>query len=147
MKKRNIAMKFGVFTAVILIVYFLFLGLIGINSNPVYSFVNAAICAVGISLAIRSLQEQNQEGVNYFDGFKTGFFTGAIATIIFTIFFITYYSYDQQFATALQKEIGEDGVNTGLLFLTVIVMGFASSVVVTFALMQLYKKKMHISKR
>src|SRR5699024_7496880 len=139
---HKIPFKYGLVTAVVLIVYFLFLGALHLNSNPAYSFVNAVICAVGISLAIRSLREHEGDGIDYYKGFKTGFLTGFYATIIFTIFFISYYSYSESFANELLLNIGLN-VNTGLLFLGVAIMGFTSSLVVTLALMQLYKKRMH----
>lgn len=144
MKNHKIPFKYGLVTAIVLIVYFLFLGALHLNSNPAYSFVNAVICAVGISISIRSLRKHEGEGIDYYEGFKTGFLTGFYATIIFTIFFISYYSYSANFANELMLNIGLN-VNTGLLFVGVAVMGLASSLVMTFALMQLYKKKMHIS--
>lgn len=143
MKSQNTSLKYGIFTAVVLIVYFLFLGAIGLNANPAYSFVNAVISAVGISISLKSLHQKEKDGLDYYTGFKTGLMTGVYATIIFTIFFITYYSYDKSFAAKLLDNIKLD-IDTGLLFLSVAVMGLASSLVITLALMQLHKKKQHI---
>lgn len=142
MKPQKIAIKYGILTAVILIIYFLFLGIVGLNSHPAYSFINAAISAVGISLAIKSLRAKDKKGIKYHHGFITGLFTGIYATIIFTVFFITYYSYNTAFAHELMQNVSVN-MDTGLLFLTVVIMGLASTLVVTFALMQLHKNKMH----
>ncbi len=140
MKSINTSLKFGFLTAVILILYFLFLGLLGLNTIPAFSFVNAAICAVGISLSIKNLKEKRKQGMDYITGFKTGLLTGIFATIVFAIFFISYYVYNEAFSQALIENIGLS-VDTGLMFLTVTIMGIASTLVVTLALMQLHKKK------
>ncbi len=144
MKTQKIVIKYGIFTAVILIAYFLFLSILGLSPNPVYSFVNAVICAVGISLSIKDFKERNPDSFHYKDGFITGFSTGICATIIFTIFFITYFSYDQAFADALLKNLGNN-IDTGLMFFAVMVMGITSSMVVTLVLMQHYKRVWHTS--
>lgn len=140
MKFRDIAIKFGIFTGVILILYFLFLGVLGMNANPAYSVVNAPICAVGIALALKDLKTRQKNGFDYRNGFTIGILTGLIATVIFSVFFITYYSYNQSFAEELHKTM-RVGMETGPLFLTVGIMGLCTSLVATFALMQLHKRK------
>lgn len=139
MKSKNPAIKFGILTAILLIVYFLFLGFLNLNSNPAFSFVNAVFVAVGISLAIKS-EKENKGQIKYQNGFKTGLVTGILATILFSIFFISYFSFNQDYAKKLIDSIGLD-VNLGLLFVTVIFMGITSTLIITLALMQLHKQK------
>lgn len=139
MKPISIPLKFGVLTALILIAYFLVLGGLGVNSNPFFSFFNAIIFASCLSLSLRSLEEKEGSKVNYKRGFEVPFFTGIIATIIFSIFFITYYVYNPTFAKGLLEYIG-NFASTGGIFLTVVIMGIVTSMVVSFALMQLHKK-------
>ncbi|HLS29604.1 MAG TPA: DUF4199 domain-containing protein [Flavobacteriaceae bacterium] len=142
MKKYTISIKFGVFTGIILILYFLVLGWLEINSNPLYSLANALITASGLSLAIRELKEKTSGRITYQRGFEVAFISGIIATVLFSIFFITYYVYVPDFAEDLLKTIG-DYASTGSVFLTVVTMGVLTSGVVAFALMQLHKTKVH----
>lgn len=88
MKNYNISIKSGIVTAVILILYFLVLGWLGVNSNPFYSFANALIITAGLSLAIRELKEKSSGRITYRRGFEVAFFAGIIATVLFSIFFI-----------------------------------------------------------
>lgn len=142
MKKYQISIKFGVLTAIILIIYFVVLGLLGVNSNPFYSFMNALITTSGLALAIRELEQKSTERINYRQGFEVSFFAGIIATILFSIFFITYYVYVPGFSDELLKNIGKYA-NTGGIFITVATMGALTSLVVSFALMQLHKNKLY----
>lgn len=139
MQHRNIVLKYGIITALILIVYFLFLGFLDLNSNPMFSFANAPISAVGIALAIRDFKSKTTDGITYKDGYIVGLSTGTMATILFTLVFITYYSYNEQFSQELLDFIGM-GMGAGLLFSTVFIMGLATTLISTFALMQLNKK-------
>jgi|GEM_PF-1981947 len=142
MNYLNISFKFGIFTAILLIAYFLILGWLGVNSNPFFSFANALITASGLALAIRELKEKSDGRIAYKTGFQVAFVSGIIATALFSVFFITYYVYVPHFADALLKNIG-NFANTGGVFITVITMGVVTSMVVSFALMQLHKRKIH----
>lgn len=142
MRKYSTSIKFGVVTGIILILYFLVLGWLGVNSNPAFSFANAIITAGGLSLAIRDLKEKSAGKITYQRGFEVAFIAGIIATIIFSIFFISYYVYVPEFAESLLETIG-DFASTGSVFLTVVMMGFLTSGVVAFSLMQLHKMRIH----
>lgn len=141
MKNFGISIKFGVLTAIALIVYFLFLGMLGVNTNPFYSFFNAVIYVSFLSLSFRNLQEKEPGRVSYKRGFEVPFFAGIVATAIFSIFFITYFAYVPDFSKELLKNIGEFA-NMGGIFLTVVTMGIVTSLVVAFSLMQLHKKEL-----
>ncbi len=135
-------LKFGILTAVILIVYFLVLGMGGVNANPAYSVFNVVITASGIALAIKEIKEKNAGKIHYRRGFETAFLTGIIATVIFSVFFITYFVYAPGFSEKLLKVVGKYA-NTGGVFATVVIMGVTTSFVVSFALMQLNKSLMY----
>lgn len=142
MKSFKVPLKFGILTSLILIVYFLVLGFNDANANPAYSAFNIVITASGIALAIKSVKQANSGEIDYKSGLETGFFTGVIATVIFSIFFISYYVYVPEFSEKLLDKVG-DYASTGGVFATVVLMGVASSIVVSFALMQLHKKPMY----
>lgn len=138
MRKQSIPIRYGVSTGVVLIVYFLLLAIVGLNSNPAFSFFNAVITAGGIYLSIKSYRRHKSTKFRYQKGFMAGIFTGFYATVIFTIFFAIYFANNDAFAQALRDHIIID-TNAGLLIFGVALMGFASTMVVTLSLMQLFK--------
>src|SRR5690625_7165025 len=91
MNYLNISFKFVIFTAILLIAYFLILGWLGVNSNPFFSFANALITASGLALAIRELKEKSDGRIDYKTGFQVDFVTGIISSSLFYVIFITYY--------------------------------------------------------
>ena len=139
MKTFKISVKFGVLIALILIIYFVILGICGVNANPAYSVFNAVITASGIALALKDLKNKKSGEIRYREGFITALVTGIIATIIFSVFFITYYVYVPGFSDELLQKVGKFA-NTGGIFITVIAMGISTSFIAALTLMQLNKK-------
>lgn len=140
MKVFKISLQFGILIGILLILYFVVLGFLGVNDNPIYSFANPIMMAVGISLAIRKA-EMKYGVIPYKKGFELGIFAGIISTIIFSIFFITYFVYNTQFAESLTKRIGKYA-STGSVFITVVIMGIVTAMITSFFLMQLHKRKL-----
>lgn len=138
MKNQRISLTYGIITGIVLIAYFLILGIIGWNSNPFFSFINAGICALAIFLAIKNRSRIGGKTFKYQNGFATGLLTGFYATVIFTIFFGFYYTNNHGFAESLLNNIGMTP-HEGVLIFSVAIMGFASTLVVTLAIMQLFK--------
>lgn len=140
MKVFNISLQFGILVGILLILYFLILGVLGVNDQPIYSFANPIMMAVGISLAIRKA-EMKYGTLHYRKGFELGIYTGVIATVLFSIFFISYFVYNPQFSRSLVRRIGEKYTSTGSVFITVFIMGIVTAMITTFFLMQLHKRK------
>lgn len=140
MKVFNISLQFGILVGILLILYFLILGVLGVNDQPIYSFANPIMMAVGISLAIRKAEMKYGE-LRYHKGFELGIYTGVIATVLFSIFFISYYVYNPQFSRDLVRRIGENYASTGAIFITVFIMGIVTAMITSFFLMQLHKRK------
>lgn len=141
MKKSRIPLMYGLFIAVALIAYFLLLAAFGLHKNPVYSILNIFITAGGIFMAVKKFRSSSEGKFKYQKGFFAALSTGFISTVIFTIFFAIYASeinpnFPQELIT-----MWETGylVNIGILIFTVALMGFASSFVIAFVIMQLYK--------
>ena len=132
-----------------LIAYFLILALMGLNSNPVFSFFNAVITAFGIFAAIKSYKLQQGKDFDYSKGFTVGILTGFISTIIFTIFFTIYATeFDKDFLPNLLSQVDQeydDGI--GIIAFVVAIMGFATSVVITLSCMQYFKKSHSIGQQ
>ncbi|TNJ44186.1 DUF4199 domain-containing protein [Tamlana fucoidanivorans] len=148
MKKLSIALRFGLVTSAVLIAYFLVLALVDKHTNPAFSFVNAIITGLGIYEAIRLHKLENPSAFSYGEGFKTGIITGFVATLIFTIFFLFYATeINNTFISDLILSI-HSGLNAdiGMVAFVVAVMGFATTVVATLTVMQLFKNTRNIVK-
>lgn len=132
-----------------LIAYFLVLALMGLHTNPVYSFFNAAITAFGIFAAIKSYKLEKGDDFDYSKGFAVGILTGFISTIIFTIFFAIYATeFDEEFLPNLLKIVDREYDDSiGIISFVVAIMGFATTVVVTLSCMQYFKKSWNVPQK
>jgi len=143
MKNQSISIKFGIFTGLFLIIYFVLLGALELTDSPIFSLVNALICAVGIFLAIS--ERSNKEQFTSKNAFKTGVFTGVYATIIFTAFFAIFAGKSDGIIANLIHSVGLESMNYGLLLVSVFVLGIISVYVVTFILMRLFKRSWNLA--
>ena len=149
MKKLILPLRFAIAISGGLIAYFLILALMGLNTNPIFSFLNAGITAFGIFEAIRFYKLEQGENFDYSKGFTVGILTGFISTIIFTIFFVIYATeFDEDFLPKLLTLIDrkyDDSI--GIVAFVVAIMGFASTVVITLTAMQYFKKSWNIGQQ
>lgn len=132
--------KYGIGTAIALILYFLLTKLLGWHQYPILSAFNGVIFGGGIFYALRTYK-RNEESFNYSDGFQLGLFTGGLATLVFSIFMALYiFQLDHQFAQAILDSWGLN-FNKGSLVIIVslVIMGFSTTFVLTLAFMQLLK--------
>ncbi len=146
MKKVTLPVRFGIVISVFLIAFFLILSLFNAHTNPAFSLFNSVITAFGIYKAIKSCKLREGNKFNYTNGFTTGIITGFVATMIFTIFF-TFYATEinTNFLIELLEVFkGDYHVGIGLVAFTVAIMGFATTVVLTLAFMQLFKNSRNI---
>jgi len=149
MKRFALPVRFGIATSGCLIAYFLILSLFNLHTNVYYSLFNGIITGFGIYEAIKYLRIENRESFNYGKGFSAGIVTGFVATLIFTLFFAFYATeINTQFLGKLLEVWYKDYHNSeGILFFTVAIMGFATSVVLTLTFMQLFKSSNGIKKK
>ncbi|MFV9549781.1 DUF4199 domain-containing protein [Algibacter sp. PT7-4] len=147
MKNVSLPIRFGLVTSAVLIAYFLVLALVDKHTNPAFSFVNAIITSFGIYEAVRLSKLENPSKFSYGEGFKTGIITGFVATIIFTVFFLFYATeINVMFlAELLQRIKGGFNAHIGMVTFVVAIMGLATTVVSSLAVMQLFKKTGNIS--
>lgn len=132
--------RYGIGIAVVLIVYFLLLKLVGLHQYPVLSAVNGLIYGCGIYLAMKNYSSQKKH-FKYEKGFEVGFLTGGIASILFTIFMAIFmYQIDTEFAANIMQAWNlEYDMGTFILLISILIMGFATSLVLTLSFMQLLK--------
>lgn len=141
MKSLSVPLKFGIFISAGLIVYFLILSIFGAHANPVFSLFNPVIVGIGMFAAITHYKKRKGAKFKYQKGFKTGLMAGFIATVIFTTFFAFYATeLDANFLDKLLEMWASDWyINIGMVIFTVALMGFATTVVLTLAFMQILK--------
>ncbi|PKQ44675.1 DUF4199 domain-containing protein [Confluentibacter flavum] len=137
----SVAIKYGVFTALTLIIYFLALKLIGLHNNPWFRIFNGPIMAYAIYVAIKNFKNSSGSEFDYGSGFKTGLSTGFIATVLFAAFMCIYMFYlDTAFTNNLLRNWFSDfDYGSGILVFIILIEGLASTVVLTLTCMQLFK--------
>lgn len=145
MKNFTLPIRFGFATSGSLIAYFLVLSLFDFHTNVFFSLFNGVITGFGIYEAIKYRRLEEGENFNYRIGFSTGIVTGFMATLIFTIFFAFYSTeINPEFLTQLSKQWFKNLSFEGIVFFTVAIMGFATSLVLTLTFMQLFKKSRNL---
>ncbi|MDC6365405.1 MULTISPECIES: DUF4199 domain-containing protein [Flavobacteriaceae] len=141
MKNLTLPIRFGIVTSAVLIAYFLILSLLGKHTNVFYSLFNGVITGFGIYETIKYTKMRQGKEFGYGKGFAAGVTTGFIATLLFTIFFALYSTeLNGSFLNELSGVWAKDYKNfEGIVFFTVAIMGFATTLVLTLSFMQLFK--------
>lgn len=138
---KGSSIKYGVAIAIIMIAYFLILKLIGLHEYPVFSAMNGVFIGGGIFYAMRAFK-RSSDSFDYGEGFKFGLITGGAATIVFGCFMAIYiFQIDTVFAHSILDSWGLTYNKGGLaLIISLIIMGFATSFILTLSFMQLLKE-------
>ncbi len=141
MKNLSLPIRFGIVTSACLMAYFLILSLMGKHTNVFYSLFNGVITGFGIYETIKYTKLRLGKEFNYGKGFMAGITTGFVATLLFTIFFAFYSTeLSSTFLVELSEVWSKDYNNfEGIVFFTVAIMGFATTLVLTLSFMQLFK--------
>lgn len=140
-KEFALPIRFGIATSASLIAYFLVLALFDLHTNVFFSLFNGVITGFGIYEAIKYFRLSEKYKFNYGKGFTAGIVTGFLATIIFTLFFTLYSTeLNPEFLEQLSSQWFKDFRDfEAIVFFTVAIMGFATSLVLTLTFMQLFK--------
>jgi len=148
MKNLSLPIRFGIVTSAILIAYFLILALMGKHTNVFYSLFNGVITGFGIYETIKYSKLKLGKDFSYGKGFIAGITTGFAASLLFTIFFAFYSTeLDSGFLNELSEVWAKDYKNfEGIVFFSVAVMGFATTLVLTLSFMQLFKTSNNLKK-
>ena len=137
---RN-TIRFGLLTAAGLIAYFLFMKLIGQETNFALRFFNFFIIIGGTLLLFKRLFVDSEHRVSYFNGLISGVLMNVIAVATFLVFMAGYTTFlDPQFLGVLESS-KIWGNHLGLLEASFAIMieGIASGVVISFSWMQYFK--------
>ncbi|AHJ97663.1 DUF4199 domain-containing protein [Hymenobacter swuensis] len=137
--------RYGLFTAGGMVLYFLIASLFGLSERIELSFLNGVILAVGICLAIAQYKRFRHGRMPYLHGFATGIITAIVASVVFSLFFILY-------AGVLNRHI-MDGIraqdlfgfdlSVTIAFLAIILQGAMSGMIISLIAMQYYKSPDH----
>lgn len=147
MKKVGLPVRFGLIISGILIAYFLILSLFDKHTNPIFSFLNAAITAFGIFETIRYYKLELANEFSYSKGIIAGLVSGFVATIVFSGFFLFYITeINDSFIISLTEtaNVGYD-ISVGLVTFTVAIMGIATTLISSLTVMQYFKKSWNVS--
>ena len=146
MKNFTLPIRFGLAASGSLIAYFIVLSWFDLHTNIFYSLFNGIIIGFGIYEAIKYRRLEEGQGFNYNKGFSTGIVTGFMATLIFTVFFAIYTTeINPIFLVQLSEQWFKNLSFEGIVFFTVAIMGFATSIVLTLSFMQLFKASNNIA--
>ncbi|MDT0606325.1 DUF4199 domain-containing protein [Croceitalea rosinachiae] len=146
MKNFTLPIRFGLATSGSLIAYFLVLSLFDLHTNIFFSLFNGIITGFGIYEAIKYRRLEEGGNFSYSKGFSTGIVTGFMATLVFTVFFTIYCTEaNPTFLAELSEQWFKNLNFKGIVFFTVAIMGFATSIVLTLSFMQLFKASNNIS--
>ncbi len=133
--------RYGILIAIVLIAYFLLLKLIGLHQYTVLSAVNGLIFGAGLYMAIKKYNTQEDDR-KFEKGFEVGLLSGGIASVIFTVFMAIYmYQIDTEFAASIMETWNlEYDLGTLMLLISILIMGFVTTLVLTLSFMQLLKR-------
>jgi hypothetical protein len=142
MMRFALPIRFGLATSGSLIAYFLVLALFNLHTNVFFSLFNAVITGFGIYEAIKYYKLEMGPRFTYGAGFKAGMTVGFVATIIFTVFFTIYSTeVNTEFLQNLSTTFFKDFQGfEAIVFFTVAIMGFATTLALTLTFMQLFKE-------
>ncbi|NQZ44205.1 MAG: DUF4199 domain-containing protein [Flavobacteriaceae bacterium] len=148
MKNLSLPIRFGIVASGCLVAYFLILSLLGKHTNIFFSLFNGVITGFAIFETLKVTKLREGEAFNYGSAFKAGMTTGVVATILFTIFFALYSTeLNPAFLDELSAVWSKDYTNfKGIVFFTVAIMGFATTLVLTLSFMQLFKTSNNLKK-
>lgn len=144
MDKFTLPIRFAFALTTSLIAYFLVLSLFGLHTNPFFSLFNGVITGFAIYEAIRYRRIETGSDYNYTTGFSAGLVTGFLASILFTIFMSVYATeVNPNFLNELVSDFASHyDVGIATFSFIVLLMGLATTVVLTLSFMQLFKNKL-----
>jgi hypothetical protein len=145
---EKIGIKYGLFTALGLVVYFLLMKLLGLSHIVELRFLNALILTLGIVFAIKNFKKMKNGNIGYFQGLGTAFLTALVATTLFASFMLLYIkAFDDNLIEVLSANnlFGERMTATpGLvIFIVLMLEGMISGFMIGFIAMQYFKRRDH----
>jgi len=141
-------LKYGLLTAVALLVYFFLMKLLGLVRIIELRFLNGIIMAIGITLAIKAYKQMVHGNISYFKGLATGLITSVVATVVFAalmVFYVKTAGHSLVEMLSSERYFGEQIESTpGVVIFSVLLLeGVISGFMISFIAMQWFKKRQH----
>lgn len=139
---ERIGLVTGLITSLALIGYFMLMKVLGLEQILELRFFNAIILTVGVCYGIIKLKRELHEDEFYLKGLMQGLYISVVAVVAFGLFMSFYLSY---FDLPLLEHIRQKStvgmsINGVSVFVVIFMEGMASSVIITFAAMQYFKR-------
>lgn len=138
----RIGLRSGLFTAVFLIIYFLFMRSLGLTGNAFAWGFNFIILYAGINFCYRYYRVRTDPNVEYLPGMLLGTEVTFVSVIVFSLFLYVYFS---SVNPGLVNSLGSnvlfmsDVVTPMRAAAATFIEGLSSGVVISFAMMQYYQ--------
>ncbi len=142
---EKVGVRYGIFTALALILFFFFMKLIGLVEVYELRVLNAIFLFTGVFLSIKTFRD-NAKHASYLNGLGVGILTSAVALLIFAAFVIIYLAgINPEFMEGLKEtEYFGQYLNPYIAGVAIFLEGTLSGMLVSFILMQYYKRS-HMS--
>ncbi len=138
----NTSVKYGIYTALALTVYFLLMKIAGQEDNFALRFLNFFILIGGVYFLLKYKFQKDPEPTSYFDGLIAGVVMSVAAVVIFTAFLALYIvAIDPAFMEVMENsQIWGNHLEIEQMAFAILIEGLASGVVISFAWMQYFKQ-------
>ncbi len=136
------AIRYGLFTAAGLIIYFVFMKFIGQERNLYLRFFNGIILIVGVYLLLKNeFQKVENERPSYLEGLANGMILTVTSVFAFIAFLAIYVSYfDSAFIEVLEdSKIWGSNLTLSEASFAIFAEGMASGAIISFGWMQFFK--------
>ena len=138
------SLKFGIYTGLGLIFYFLLMKAFGFHKYLELHYLNMIFLFLGLLYSIKKIKLFSGE-LKYFEGLKIGILVTLTSIIIFNVFLLIYeFFIDPSFLTLLQDKLSfgfvkSPATTSFIVFGIIFIEGLSSGFIITYMLMQYYK--------
>jgi hypothetical protein len=128
--------------------YFLVMRAIGLHEVFMLRYLNAFFLMAGIALAMYSYKNSMKENVDYKKGLQMGMFITLVAVLPFAVFIFLYLNIDDGFLNLVEKDVQlREFVTPATVAGFICLEGVCSGSIITFIVMQYFRKKHEKIKR
>lgn len=136
--------RYGLLTALGMLVYFVVATLLNLTERIEFSFFNGFILAVGVTLAIARFRQAKEDRMAYLQGFGTGIITALTSAVAFGLFFIVYALINPAIMEQISARdyFGFD-LSVTIAFLAIILLTAMGGMIISLIAMQYFKSPDH----
>lgn len=143
-KYEKIALKYGIYTFIGLVAYFLAMKLFGVIYIVELRIFNLFILIAGVWFALKEFLRQTGDEVVYLRALMLGVFTSLVAVAPFALFILFYLQWDSTFMTyVIENEMFGQYLNPFIVSFLIFFEGTISGFFIAFTAMQYLKKSVY----